>query len=119
MSGLTTHVLDLTHGMPAGNVKVDLYFFESPIVEGKLIKTGTTNSDGRLDRPLLSEKEVKIGTYELRFHIGDYFHSQNLPLPDPLFLEIVPVRFGISSTESHYHVPLLISPYGYQVYRGS
>ncbi|MEH7416784.1 hydroxyisourate hydrolase [Neobacillus drentensis] len=117
MPGITTHILDLSHGQPASNVTIELYFFSNG--EKHLLKTAMTNSDGRLDQPLLSQVEMDIGTYELIFHIGDYFRSKSLKLPDPLFLDQVPVRFGISNLESHYHVPLLISPYGYQIYRGS
>jgi 5-hydroxyisourate hydrolase len=117
MSGLTTHVLDLSHGQPASHVKVELYYSEAQ--EWQLIKTVVTNSDGRLNEPLLSENEVKIGTYELIFHVGDYFRSKNIDLQNPAFLENIPVRFGIADLERHYHVPLLISPWGYQVYRGS
>ncbi|WP_299094111.1 hydroxyisourate hydrolase [uncultured Metabacillus sp.] len=117
MSGLTTHVLDLSHGQPASNVKIDLFFLEAH--EWKFIKTVESNSVGRLDEPLIPENEVKIGTYELVFHVGEYFRSKNIKLQNPAFLEKVPVRFGIANLESHYHVPLLISPWGYQVYRGS
>lgn len=117
MSGLTTHVLDLTHGQPAKNVKIELYYLQSG--ESTLLKSVATNEDGRLDSPLILENEMKIGTYELIFHVGDYFHSKSIDIPSPAFLETVPVRFGIANLESHYHVPLLISPWGYQVYRGS
>jgi 5-hydroxyisourate hydrolase len=117
MSGLTTHILDLTKGLPASNVIIELYSIFNG--ERHLLKTAVTNSDGRLVQPLLSGEERKIGTYELVFHIGDYFRSKDLTLPDPLFLDLVPVRFGISNIDNHYHVPLLISPYGYQIYRGS
>ena len=117
MSGLTTHILDLTHGQPASNVTVELYHFSNE--ERHLLKTSVTNSDGRLDQPLLTEEEMNLGTYELNFHIGAYFRSLDISLPDPLFLDQVPVRFGISNLDSHYHVPLLISPFGYQIYRGS
>lgn len=122
MSGLTTHILDLTHGIPASNVTVELYFQEekkSTSLDWTLLKTAKTNYDGRLDQPLLSAKEMKIGIYELVFHIGDYFLSRKIPLPNPPFLNTVPVRFAIADTERHYHVPLLVSPWGYQVYRGS
>jgi 5-hydroxyisourate hydrolase len=119
MSGVTTHILDLTHGRPAAGVTIELYFLETPLGHRQLLKTAVTNSDGRLDQPLLLGKEMKTGTYELIFHIGDYFRSKNLELPEPAFLDQVPVRFGVSNAESHYHVPLLISPYGYQIYRGS
>ncbi|KKI90442.1 5-hydroxyisourate hydrolase [Bacillus sp. SA1-12] len=117
MAGLTTHVLDLTHGQPADNIKIDLYFLESK--EWRLVKTAVTNKDGRLEHPLLSDDDVKIGTFELVYHIGDYFQSKNIEIPSPAFLDQVPVRFGIANPESHYHVPLLISPWGYQIYRGS
>lgn len=117
MSGLTTHVLDLTHGQPAKNVKIELYYLQSG--ESTLLKSVATNEDGRLDSPLLLKNELKIGTYELIFHVGDYFRSKSIDIPSPAFLESVPVRFGIANLESHYHVPLLISPWGYQVYRGS
>lgn len=115
MSGLTTHILDLTHGIPAAEVKVELY--RAQTVE--LVKSSKTNSDGRLDAPILTAEEVEVGEYELVFHIGEYFRNKNLDLKEPHFLEKVPVRFGISDVTKHYHVPLLVSPWGYQVYRGS
>ncbi|MBP3038566.1 hydroxyisourate hydrolase [Bacillaceae bacterium Marseille-Q3522] len=117
MSGLTTHVLDLAHGRPAAQVKVELFRVE----KGKhtWLKEAFTNEDGRLDEPLLTTGEMQIGEYELTFHVGEYFRGKTTILPEPQFLSIVPVRFGISNNKSHYHVPLLISPWGYQVYRGS
>jgi 5-hydroxyisourate hydrolase len=119
MTGLTTHILDLTHGTPANGVTIELYIQGEGENQWKHLKTDVTNPDGRLNYPLLLKEEVKIGTYELVFHIGDYFNSKNLDLPNPLFLNIVPIRFSIATLESHYHIPLLISPYGYQTYRGS
>ena len=77
-----------------------------------------TNQDGRLDQPLLEGAAFQPGRYELLFHVGDYFRAQGVTLADPAFLDIVPIRFGISE-EAHYHVPLLVSPYGYSTYRGS
>jgi 5-hydroxyisourate hydrolase len=117
MSGLTTHILDLMHGQPAGNVQVDLY----EVVDSKhyFLKSDTTNSDGRLDMPLLTAEEIQQSKYEIVFHIGDYFRHRVKELKEPLFLDEVPVRFGISERTAHYHVPLLVSPWGYQVYRGS
>ena len=79
----------------------------------------TTNADGRCDAPLLEGAELRPGVYELLFHVGDYFRAQGVALPEPAFLERVPVRFGIAEAARHYHVPLLISPYGYSTYRGS
>jgi 5-hydroxyisourate hydrolase len=119
MAGLTTHILDLTHGIPANNVTIELFFQVDPSTEWKLIKTTVTNSDGRLDDPFLTEAEMIVGNYELIFHIGDYFRRIEVALPDRPFLEQVPVRFGLSDALAHYHVPLLVSPWGYQVYRGS
>lgn len=118
MAGLTTHILDLTNGIPASGVKIDLYICQTD-EEKQHIKTSFTNSDGRLDEPLLKSEEVEAGEYEIIFHIGDYFRGNNSSLMEPLFLDKVPVRFGISQPETHYHVPLLVSPWGYQVYRGS
>lgn len=119
MIGLTTHILDLTHGHPAANVTIELYFFEPSSEEWQLLRTTATNNDGRLDSPLLTEENVKGGSYELIFHIGDYFRSKNVKLSDPPFLDQIPVRFGLADLKTHYHVPLLVSPWGYQVYRGS
>lgn len=118
MTGITTHILDLTHGTPASNVTIEL-FIEEGTSGWKRLKTVVTNDDGRLDHSLLTEEEMKIGIYELVFHVGEYFRIKDVILPDPPFLELVPVRFGISDVNAHYHVPLLVSPWGYQVYRGS
>jgi len=84
-----------------------------------LIKTVTTNSDGRTDAALLTSAEVASGGFELRFHVGDYFRSLKTLTADPPFLEIVPVNFAIADTGQHYHVPLLVSPWSYSTYRGS
>ncbi len=118
MTGITTHILDLTHGIPASHVKIEL-FIQEETSGWTHVKTTATNEDGRLDDPLLTEEEMKIGNYELIFHVGGYFRNKGITLPDPPFLELVPVRFGISDINKHYHVPLLVSPWGYQVYRGS
>ncbi|MFC3885086.1 hydroxyisourate hydrolase [Bacillus songklensis] len=110
--------MDLTHGQPAANVKIELSYLTKSSVRNPL-KTATTNADGRIDHPLLTADEMKAGEYELLFHIGDYFRKKELNLKEPLFLDKVAVRIGIADPHSHYHVPLLISPWGYQVYRGS
>jgi 5-hydroxyisourate hydrolase len=83
------------------------------------VRTVTTNADGRVDGPLLSGEDLRPGTYELRFHAGDYLRASGLALPDPAFLDVIPIRFGIADPGAHYHVPLLVSPYGYATYRGS
>lgn len=115
MGCLTTHVLDTALGKPAGGLTVELYCFGEA---EELIATGETNADGRLDRPLLEGDEFRVGVYELRFDVGTYLR-RNATLPDPSFLDIVPIRFGIAAPDEHYHVPLLLSPYGYSTYRGS
>jgi 5-hydroxyisourate hydrolase len=113
---LTTHVLDTASGKPAAGLRIALYRVSGNA--HRKIKEAVTNADGRCDAPLLQGKEFQTGTYELVFFAGDYLRAGNGDLPDPLFLDQVPIRFGMAE-EKHYHVPLLISPYGYSTYRGS
>jgi 5-hydroxyisourate hydrolase len=118
MTGLTTHVLDTALGKPAEGLRIDLFSVEGDL--RKLLKTVETNADGRVDGgPILSGESFVVGTYELLFHAGDYLRGSGTALPHPAFLDLVPIRFGIADTTAHYHVPLLISPYGYSTYRGS
>jgi 5-hydroxyisourate hydrolase len=114
---LTTHVLDTARGKPAAGLVIELVRIEG--IDHHLIKTVSTNGDGRVDAPLLSGADLIQGVYELRFHAGDYLRSTGDDLPDPAFLDVIPIRFGIADTSAHYHVPLLISAYGYSTYRGS
>ncbi len=113
---LTTHVLDTATGQPAAGLSIDLYRIDGQ--KRTRLKTVTTNSDGRCDQPLLTGDEFVIGEYELVFAAGDYLRKQGTTLPSPAFLDIVPIRFGMAE-KTHYHVPLLISPFGYSTYRGS
>ena len=117
-AGLTTHVLDTSRGRPAAGLRID---FSRVDADGRprLIRTVTTNADGRVDTPLLGPAEMEAGRYELLFHVGAYFRATGETLPDPPFLDQVPVRFAIAEPQTHYHVPLLVSPYGYATYRGS
>ena len=117
-AGLTTHVLDTARGRPAAGVRIDVSAVE-PDGRTRLLKTVTTNADGRCDAPLLAGRELRVGRYELLFHVAAYFRAAGVPLSDPPFYEQVPVRFAIADPASHYHVPLLVSPYGYVTYRGS
>ena len=110
---LTTHVLDTASGRPGAGLRIDLYRLDGE--ERAMIKSVTTNDDGRCGEPLLAGDEFAAGEYELVFHVGDYFAGADAPP----FLGTVPVRFGVSDAGQHYHVPLLISPYGYSTYRGS
>lgn len=113
---LTTHVLDTANGRPAAGVALRLRRLGES--SGELASV-VTNRDGRCDRPLLEGDAMQAGTYELIFEAGAYLDSVGAHLPEPKFLDQVVVRFGISDPAAHYHVPLLLSPFGYSTYRGS
>lgn len=118
MTGLTTHVLDTALGKPAKGLKIDLFRIDGD--QRVLLKSVTTNDDGRVDGgPILIGESFLRGTYELLFHAGDYLRGAGIALAEPPFLDLVPIRFGIADTAGHYHVPLLISPYSFSTYRGS
>jgi 2-oxo-4-hydroxy-4-carboxy-5-ureidoimidazoline decarboxylase len=112
---LSTHVLDTMDGKPAAGVRLKLY--EIGASARGLITQAVTNADGRTDQPLLSGGPLRIGIYELQFFVGPYF--ARLATADPPFLDVVPIRFSIAEPESHYHVPLLVTPWSYSTYRGS
>jgi len=113
MARISTHVLDTSRGKPAEGLKIDLHFC------GRLLATAATNADGRTDAPLVSGQRLETGVYELTFHAGDYFRAARVELTDPPFLDDIVIRFGVAEPEGSYHVPLLLSPYGYSTYRGS
>ncbi len=117
MGRLTTHVLDTAHGRPARGVRIVLDRLDGDRRE--TVAEAVTNADGRCDGPILEGEAFAAGTYELTFHVGDYFDALGLELPSPKFLDRVPVRFGIADASAHYHVPLLVSPFGCSTYRGS
>lgn len=114
---LSTHVLDTHAGRPAAGIKIELY--EIGASAASLIAEAMTNADGRTDKPLLSGQPLRVGRYELRFHVGEYFAKRNVALPEPAFLDMVPVRFAVAEPEGHYHIPLLVTPWSYSTYRGS
>lgn len=118
MGRLTTHVLDTAHGRPAGGLRIELFALGADGA-ARPVKAVTTNADGRTDAPLLEGDDLAAGVYELRFHAGDHFRRLGAALPDPAFVDVVPVRFGIADPDGHYHVPLLVSPWSYSTYRGS
>ena len=113
---LTTHVLDTATGRPAASMKIALYKVTGNA--HRKVKDVVTNADGRCDAPLLDGKAFSTGQYELVFFAGDYLRGLGADLPDPLFLDQIPIRFGMAEA-THYHVPLLVSPFGYSTYRGS
>ena len=116
MGRLTTHVLDTMAGTPAAGLDIELW----TVGEGALrLRTVTTNADGRVDAPLLEGNALVAGRYELRFLAGAYLRTRHGIGANPLFLDEIPVRFGIADPGRHYHVPLLLSAYGYSTYRGS
>jgi 5-hydroxyisourate hydrolase len=113
MGKLTTHVLDTAKGVPAQGMKIEVFRSEA------LLRTVATNADGRVDGPILEGEALTAGNYELRFYAGDYLRLTSPGLKEPLFLDIIPIRFGIADATQHFHVPLLLSPYSYSTYRGS
>ena len=115
---LTTHVLDTAHGRPAAGMAVELARL-GPDGERITIVRVETNADGRTDAPLLTAPKLEAGVYELTFATGEYWARTTAEIDDPPFLDVVPIRFGISDPDAHYHVPLLCSPWAYSTYRGS
>ena len=114
---LTTHVLDTARGKPAAGVVITLYHLQG---DNRIkLASAVTNADGRTDTPILPKEQFATGTYELLFEAGAYLTATGSPPEDPRFLDVVPIRFGISEPDAHYHVPLLLSPFGYSTYRGS
>jgi 5-hydroxyisourate hydrolase len=116
MATLSTHVLDTVRGKPAEGVVVDLHAFHDGT--RRYLNTSVTNADGRPAKPLAAGP-LDPGVYELTFHAGDYFRAAGLKLPDPPFLDEIVIRFGVGDAAAHYHVPILLSTYGYSTYRGS
>jgi 5-hydroxyisourate hydrolase len=117
MGKLTTHVLDTANGRPAAGMAVALYRLDAGTPT--LLERIVLNADGRADRPLLEGPQLAAGRYRLVFAVGAYFKARGTVLPDPPFLDEVPLDFGLSSLDQHYHVPLLASPFAYSTYRGS
>ncbi len=112
---LTTHVLDTARGVPAAGLRITLDRIDGNTRER--LAEMATNADGRTDGPILPRERFAAGTYELTFHAGDYLRGSGARLTEPAFLDLIPIRFGMES--GHYHVPLLLSPFGYSTYRGS
>jgi 5-hydroxyisourate hydrolase len=118
MGRLSTHILDTVRGKPAADVAIDLDVLEAG-GSWRHLTQARTNADGRTDQPLLSGEAFKTGAYMLTFHMGAYFKAHGFAVADPLFLDLIPVRFSIADADGHYHVPLLATPWSYSTYRGS
>lgn len=116
MGRLTTHVLDTSSGKPGAGIAWTLFRLNP---ERQQVAAGVTNDDGRADGPILEGSAFTAGAYEIVFEVGAYFREHGAALSDPPFLDTVPVRFGVADADTHYHVPLLVSPFGYSTYRGS
>ena len=117
MGMLTTHVLDTMNGCPAAGMRVRLYALGDGAAT--MLKELTLNHDGRADAPLLEDATMRPGAYRLLFDVAPYFRALGAELPDPPFLDTVPLDFGLADPGAHYHVPLLASPWAYSTYRGS
>ena len=117
MARLSTHVLDTSAGTPAAGVRIQLHLLQDGA--RRHVASAQTNRDGRTDHPLLAGDRLDIGVYELTFEAAQYFRGAGVVLPDPPFLDTIVIRFGVADAAGNYHVPLLISPYGYSTYRGS
>lgn len=115
--GLSTHVLDTMHGCPAAGMRVVLYAMNDG--QAVLLKQLTLNADGRGDGPLVTTEDLRVGRYRLEFDVAAYFRAKGVDLPEPPFLEVVRLDFGIANPAQHYHVPLLVSPWSHSTYRGS
>lgn len=115
---LSTHVLDTRDGKPASGIAIELVEL-SRLGDSRIITTAVTNDEGRTDVPLIHSRPLPMGVYELRFDVGAYFVKKGVAWANPAFLEIIPIRFGISEPEAHLHVPLLVTPWSYATYRGS
>jgi len=115
MGRLTTHVLDIANGCPGAAIQIELFRYG----QDTAIATTVTNADGRCEAPLLQDNSMIPGDYELVFHAGEYFRSRGHEDGEHRFLDQVVIRFGINDRQQHYHVPLLLSPFGYSTYRGS
>jgi 5-hydroxyisourate hydrolase len=118
MGRLSTHILDTVAGGPAAGVRVELFRIGDSGARDLIVGV-VTNHDGRTDAPLLTGDAMRVGAYELSFHMGDYFRAAKAKMSDPPFLDVIPLRFQIADANGHYHVPLLASPWSYSTYRGS
>jgi len=117
MGKLSTHVLDTAQGKPGAGVRVELYAIDAGA--RRLLKSDTTNTDGRCGTPLLEGEALQAGHYELVFAAGDYFAAEGVAMTEPRFIDRVTIAFGVADAAQNYHVPLVVTPWSYSTYRGS
>jgi len=117
MGKLSTHVLDTRDGTPATGMRIEFSVLENG--KWRKLKSLQTNADGRTDEPLMAGEAMLTGEFRIVFHVAEYYRAQGVTLPEPPFLDRVPIRFGIADAGAHYHVPLLCTPWSYSTYRGS
>lgn len=117
MARLSTHVLDTARGRAGQGIAIEVHAVRGGSRES--VAKAVTNADGRTDAPLLAGDRLEPGVYELSFHVGEYFMRTGVPVTDPPFLDVIVIRVGLADPLGHYHVPLLLSPYGYSTYRGT
>lgn len=115
---VTTQVLDTTHGCPAANLTIELWFLDPRVESQTQLKVTHTNLQGRTDEPLITQADMETGTYEILFLVGSYFRKQGSVLTVLPFLNEIPVRFAVNDITVAYHIPLLISPWAYTTYLG-
>ncbi|GAB3625340.1 5-hydroxyisourate hydrolase [Pandoraea terrae] len=111
MTGISTHVLDVSTGKPVSGMQIELYDLGTQ--PPTLLARTRTNGDGRTDAPMLPPNQARTGDFELRFSVAEYFRTPEV------FADVVPVRFSVADAKQHYHVPLLCSPWSFGTYRGS
>jgi 5-hydroxyisourate hydrolase len=117
MGHLSTHVLDTAHGCPAAGMQITLQRLDAQ--GATTLREIVLNADGRADGPLLDAQAMAAGRYRLLFAVAPYFRARGVQLPEPPFIDVVQLDFGIADAAGHYHVPLLVSPWAYSTYRGS
>ena len=117
MARLSTHVLDTARGVAGQGIAIEVHVVRGD--DRQRVAIAVTNADGRTDAPLLSGDRLEPGVYELSFHVGEYFTRTGVAVTDPPFLDVIVLRVGLADPHGHYHVPLLLSPYGYGTYRGT
>ncbi|MEU8526906.1 MULTISPECIES: hydroxyisourate hydrolase [Streptomyces] len=117
MAGISTHVLDIANGKPGAGMRIDFSILDDGAY--RLVKTVRTNEEGRTDEPIVRPENATAGRYELLFHVDEYYAGLRRKLPDPPFVDQVPVRFTVVDAKQHFHVPLICTPWNCTMYRGS